>query len=283
MVREFSLLNELGQEYSLMDIERYCLLTEPSGLGITYKNNYQELGNIFIQNSSQVKQSQIGGTLNFANYKNFNSFGNFIKTSKSLKIKYKIPFDNNHIEFLKDVVLSSLSKTEVQQNGFLSESIIFDCLSSWYQNKETVYTIAKLEQEIQWDFRWDARFADYSERSIVFDNDGHTEASFTLEMLGYLINPGFSITQNGEVINSLNFNMTLQQGESLLYSSRDNDIYIKKKNTNGTFTNLFTQNYVDINNNNVFKIPQGTSTISLTADNDIYNAKLNIYKQFEVV
>lgn len=30
MVREFYLLNEKGQEYSFMDIENYCLLTEPS-------------------------------------------------------------------------------------------------------------------------------------------------------------------------------------------------------------------------------------------------------------
>lgn len=30
MVREFYLQNEKGQEYSLMDIKNYCLLTEPS-------------------------------------------------------------------------------------------------------------------------------------------------------------------------------------------------------------------------------------------------------------
>ena len=30
MVREFKLINEKGQEYSLMNIKDYCLLTEPS-------------------------------------------------------------------------------------------------------------------------------------------------------------------------------------------------------------------------------------------------------------
>lgn len=30
VVREFYLRNEKGQEYSLMDIKNYCLLTEPS-------------------------------------------------------------------------------------------------------------------------------------------------------------------------------------------------------------------------------------------------------------
>lgn len=34
MVREFKLLNEKGQEYSLMDIENYCLLTDPERVRI---------------------------------------------------------------------------------------------------------------------------------------------------------------------------------------------------------------------------------------------------------
>ena len=38
VVREFKLLNEKGQEYSLMDIENYCLLTEPERLRIFLRN-----------------------------------------------------------------------------------------------------------------------------------------------------------------------------------------------------------------------------------------------------
>lgn len=30
MVREFRLINEKGQEFSLMDIYNYCLLTDPN-------------------------------------------------------------------------------------------------------------------------------------------------------------------------------------------------------------------------------------------------------------
>ena len=41
MVREFSLLNEKNQMFSLMDIENYCLLTEPTGLGMTYEPDSQ--------------------------------------------------------------------------------------------------------------------------------------------------------------------------------------------------------------------------------------------------
>ena len=34
MVREFKLINEKGQEYSLMDIYNHCLLTDPSRIRI---------------------------------------------------------------------------------------------------------------------------------------------------------------------------------------------------------------------------------------------------------
>ena len=49
MVREFKLINEKGQEFSLMDIYNHTLLTEPSGLGYTYITEYQQLGDTFIR------------------------------------------------------------------------------------------------------------------------------------------------------------------------------------------------------------------------------------------
>lgn len=56
MVREFKLINDKGQEYSLMDIENYCLMTEPSGLGYGYSTEYEQLGNTFISNLRRVEQ-----------------------------------------------------------------------------------------------------------------------------------------------------------------------------------------------------------------------------------
>ena len=61
MVREFKLLNEKGQEYSLMDINNHCLLTEPNGLGIAYSTEYQQLGNTFVENLRKTEQGQISG------------------------------------------------------------------------------------------------------------------------------------------------------------------------------------------------------------------------------
>ena len=49
-VREFKLVNEKGQTYSLMDIKNYALLTEPDGLGYSYSTSYTKVGEVFINN-----------------------------------------------------------------------------------------------------------------------------------------------------------------------------------------------------------------------------------------
>ena len=38
MVREFKLINQKGQKFSLMDIKKYCLLTDPSRPGLFLYN-----------------------------------------------------------------------------------------------------------------------------------------------------------------------------------------------------------------------------------------------------
>ena len=71
MVRKFKLVNEKGQEYSLMDIENYCLLTEPAGLGYSYSTEYEQLNYQFLTNLRKIEQGVISGIANFINYDNF--------------------------------------------------------------------------------------------------------------------------------------------------------------------------------------------------------------------
>ena len=281
--REFGLINEKGQKYSFMDLKNNCFLTSPSGLGYSYSNQYEQLGNIFINTLSKIEKGKISGTANFINYDNYSKLVNFIESSENLRICYIIPFKDGNKEYLKDIKIQSLSKTERKNNHLISETIVFDCLGLWYQNKEIVYTIDTLEDEVQWNFRWNARFSDYKSRTIEFNNEGHVEAPFQLELDDNLINPAFFIVNNGKIVNSLNFNFTLNRGEKILYSSKDKEIYLKRQYENGEIENMFKQKYIDINNTNIFKFPKGVNQFTITADNNIYNAKLNVFEQYKVV
>ena len=282
MVREFYLINETGQTFSLMDINHYCLLTEPEGLGCSYYTEHHQINNSFIPNVKRIEQGIIGGTLNFINYDNYTKFVNFAASAKSLKFQYKIPKSDHISNYYRNVVFKSITKTQKLINGFLSEQVIFEATTLWYEENNFIYRVEEIEDELRWDFEWDSVFTDYENRSVLFDNTGHTEAPFLLEMGGYILNPTISVYRDNELINELSLEITIEEGEKLIYCTRDNECEITKLTANGTKIKLFDS--LDLNNdNNFFKLPIGYSTIKLSAENEILNSKLTIYKEYIAV
>lgn len=255
MVREFKLVNEKGQEYSLMDIEKHCLLTEPEGLGYSYATEYEQLGNTFIENFRRIEQGQIQGTVNFLKYDNFKEFVDFIERTELLKIAYKIPFEQGTREYFKDINIQSLSKTQKQTNGVISENITFDCLSLWYEQNEIIFKVETYEDEMRYSYKWNSRYINYNSRAIQFDNKGHIEAPFKAEIDGYVKNPAITILIDKEEYVSIKVPITINEYEKLLYSSRAGEIYIQKQNSDGTKENLWKKAYIDITKQNILKLP----------------------------
>lgn len=284
MVREFKLVNEKGQEYSLMDIKNYCLLTEPNGLGYGYTTEYEQLGNTFISNLRRIEQGQITGTVNFLNYDNYKKMIDFIEQSESLKFSYKIPLKSGEKEYFKDVQIQNITKTEIQPNSVISESITFDCLSLWYEEKSTVFTIDQIEDEIRWDFKWDSRFVGYDSRKLSIVNEGHIEAPILVEIDGSLLNPKIQLFIEGELYQTVSFTTTIEAYEKLLYGTKENDFYIYKQGTDGTLTNLFDLDVIDFYNDNVIRIPKNRSCeIVLSADNGVANAQITILVYYKAI
>lgn len=284
MVREFKLVNEKGEQYSLMDIQNYCLITDPAGLGYSYSTTYKQVGNTFISSLRKLEQGQISGIVNFINYDNYINLVNFIERSKKLQFLYKIPLKNNEIvEYYKDVNIQGLTKTQKQTNGIISETITFDCLSLWYEQKEIIYTIEADEEEFRWDFTWDVRFIDYANRVINFINEGHVDAAIEAELDGRLINPSIVASINNKTYAELSLTVVIGENEKLLYSSKQDNLYIMREKANQTLENLFKKDYIDVNKQNIFRLPKGNSEIMLKAENEVLNAKLKIYVYYKVV
>lgn len=284
MVREFKLVNEKGQEYSLMDIYNHCLLTDPSGLGYSYSTEYEQLGNTFVTNLRKFEQGQISGTANFLSYDNYKNLVDFIEASESLRFSYKIPFQDGQKEYFKDVQIQSITKTQKQTNGIISETITFDCLSLWYEENTTTYTVEQLENEIRWDFEWDSRFSDYASRTLQYINQGHIEAPVYIEIDGNVVNPVIELYVDGELYQTVEVKTTIAQYEKLIYDTRENQFTIAKQNTDGTLQSLFSLDYINFENDNVIRIPKNKSCeIRLTADNEVLNAQLTIYPRYKAV
>ena len=285
MVREFKLINEKGQTFSLMDIYNYCLLTEPSGLGYSYSTEYEQLGNIFVEVLRKMEQGHIEGIANFINYDNYTSFVDFIEGSETLRFSYKIPYIKKGVkEYFKDINIQLLSKTQKETNGIISETVSFDCLSLWYEENTMIYSTEAQENEIRWDFEWDSKFFDYNTRSLQYINKGHVEAPIILEMNGYLENPKIELYVEGDLYQTVTFNTVIQEYEKLLYDTRENHFFIGKQNTDGTTSDLFNLDVIDFANDNVLRIPKNRSCeIKLIANNDIRGAQITILPQYKAV
>ena len=254
------------------------------GLGYSYSTEYEQLGNTFITNLRKFEQGQISGTANFLKYDNYKNLVDFIETSESLRFLYKNPFQNGEKEYFKDVQIQSLTKTQKQVNGIISETITFDCLNLWYEENSIVYTIEPLTNEIRWDFEWDSSFTDYDARNLQYINQGHVEAPIIVEIEGNVVYPRIELYIEEELYQTVEVITTIAQYEKLIYNSRENQFAISKQNTDGTITDLFSLDYINFENNNVIRIPKNRSCeIKLTADNEVLNAKITIYPQYKAV
>ena len=217
-------------------------------------------------------------------YDNYKNLVDFIEASESLRFSYKIPFQNGKKEYFKDIQIQSITKTQKQTNGIISETVTFDCLSLWYEENTTTYTVEQLENEIRWDFEWDSRFSDYASRNLQYINQGHIEAPVYIEIDGNVVNPKIELYVDGELYQTVAVTTTIAQYEKLIYDTRENQFTIAKQNTDGTLQSLFSLDYINFENDNVIRIPKNKSCeIRLTADNEVLNAQLTIYPRYKAV
>lgn len=281
-VRRFLIENEKGQQFRLDNLNEGCFLTSPGNLGYSYSIDFVQLGFEFIENNRKIEQSNPNGIAYFRSYDKIKEFVDFIESSLKLKWLYIVPFETGERTYYRDVILKKIEKTE-KKGKWLACPVEFASKSLWYEQNETIFKIETYEDEMRYDYRWNSRYIDYNIRAIQFNNKGHIEAPFQVEIDGFVQNPSVSIFIDDEEFASIKIPITIKEYEKLLYSSKTGEIYIQKQNTDGTLENLWKQEYIDIQKQNIFKLPLGVSEIRLTADDDIANAKLVIFPQYKAV
>jgi len=204
--------------------------------------------------------------------------------------QYRVP--NSKILFGRDfgtqvrnkLKLDEIDKTEEDDYNILTCPITVKCKSLWYKENTTIYKIEPIEDEIRWDFKWDSKFTDYDTRSLNYINKGHIEAPILVEIDGHIVNPKMELYVEGELHQTVTFNIEIQEFEKLLYGTKENEFYINKQNTNGTIKSLFNLDVIDFENDNVIRFPKNRSCeLRITADNEVLNAKVTILAYYKAV
>ena len=279
-IRRFLLENEKGQQFRLDNLNEGCFLTSPSDLGYSYNINFTQVGFDFIENNKKIEQKNPKGIAYFKSYDKVKEFIDYIESSNKLKWIYIIPFKDGEKTYYLDVSLKKFDKTE-KSGKWLACPVEFVRKSLWYEAKEVVYTIDSVTNELRWDFEWNTVFASYDNRNIIFENKGHTEAPFKLELNGEVVNPKITILEDEVEVKKLDLTgLTIATGETFIYNTKDTEQEIVKIGSTGT-TNLF--DFLNPNFINFFKLRKGASKIRLEAENEITSGKLTIYMQYKAV
>ena len=282
-IRNFYFENEKGQKIDCQEINGKLFLYNVTGLGFSRDVDYVRIGTSFVKNTDEINQGVINGELEFYQntYEEYKKFVDFIFQAKKLKLIY-VHKGNNRTSYYRDIDVVEMDKADEDDYNTLPIPITIKCTSLWYEKNNFIYTVEEIEDELRWDFEWDSTFTDYENRSVLYNNNGHVEAPFMLEMGGYVLNPTISLLVEGVLIYEITLDITIEENERLIYCTRDNECQISKILEDGTEVNLF--NSLDINNsNNFFKLPIGYSTVKLSAENEIINSKLTIYKEYIAV
>ena len=112
---------------------------------------------------------------------------------------------------------------------------------------------------MRWNFKWDARYISFDTRSLIYDNQGQITAPISVEISGEVTKPKIEVLVSGDVVASIEVPVTIGQYEKFQYSSETGNLYIRKQLADGTYQNLFTKAYIDINNNNIYNIYYNTN------------------------
>lgn len=260
----YSLINENNVRFSLSNFRETTLIPSLNGIGYEHNSEYVRVGNSYRLTSREIKQGQLSGKIQFKKYSMYLNLIEYIERSENLRLIYK-PINT---EYYRDVNFNGI--TGVVVKGNLTEcDIVFNCTSLYYTEDNRRFVIERIEGESRYNLPFPFTFNDYSGLAINYNNQGHVEGELLAEIFGYIINPVIELYVNGRLKSRVMFDITVEEGQKLLYSTKDGDNYVALEDTDGTQSNI--PNCLKLTNNNFFKIPKGQSILKITSDSGVLN------------
>lgn len=291
MIVEFSLINGLGQEYRMLNVET-GMMTNIAGLGGSVKNSYSQINNSWVRMSTKSQQINVQGEIAFNAtnvYAAESEFTAFIRVASNLRLKVKTPIATKYL----DVDVASYELKAVGPHTLLCP-IKLDGRSLWYTGSaEKAAIIASSDNEFRFPVNWPSRFNDYSDGYLTVNNDGSCEAAFDVEFYGAIDNPEVALEVNGVETAKVEITSSIVSGQRIFFSTKDGSLccfsgsaaaitaYKQTGDTTG-LTNLVTG--FSLTNENFFKLPVGNSKLHITADSTIQQPiMVSVYKYYRAV
>lgn len=262
-MNEYSLINENNIRFSLTDFTNQSFIPSLKGLGYENKIKFIKIGNKFKTDNIEIVQGSLSGTVIFSSYQKYRDFLSYIGNSNLLRLIYK-PLD---VEYFRDIEFGGISDP-IKRASTTEAEMTLVCKGLYYTQDNVNFTVEAIEGQSQYDLTFDYTFNDYSNAEINYTNPGDVESEMQVEFYGYLNNPQIDLFVNGVQKYSVTFNIEVLANERLIYSVKDDDMFVMLEDELGVRTNVV--NCLDITKDNYFKIPRGVSSIRVSADSNIF-------------
>ena len=168
-MRQFALINSVGESYELNDLSNF--FHDPNGLGFTRKADYLKIGDHYQILTDGYDQAVLTGYICFSDEKNSPAYAKYAKFAQFIQ---NIPLilvyrsDKNH---QIEVVPEMITKTEISKPLGLDVAVTFKALTLWYDEVEKSGTTSVQilsDSKLEGPCRIDQSFLSRTLHNIVF-------------------------------------------------------------------------------------------------------------------
>lgn len=272
-IRKLYFQNAAGERFGLNG-EKAVYVTSITGMGFTLSPTYASLERgFFIPVSTESEpQGTTAFTLVFTSnpYQRYKALVDWLAAAGDLTLVYN---PTGTQEYCRDVSVNFLQKGELTAVGWLEVPGSFFCRTPWYKPSPAVLDLgsAGADESKRYDYEYDEdlSYGDDSSASLsgAIMGAGHVPGSLELMYYGAITNPKIRLTGNisGKTYGVCSVEAVLEASDTLKYSSRYEESFVKKISADGTETDLLDA--LDLSSTPFFHIPvDEPCTISIEAD-----------------
>lgn len=279
-VRKVFLMDEQGNVIDCL--LRSSFFNDLGGLGYDDNVTYMDYGDGFFSPVKRsMKQGTIQGKMSFLNrgtaYEDYRKLMNWVSKAETLRSDFAIklcyrPYGGD--TFMKDVILTSISKGELDVGGFLSCSVSFTSLTPWYMITEltdtsgTIGGVAGVNLSLNLDSDMDGRYIIEMSGTFAGMSVQFRDSSGTSYGLMSLASSNYSISGS----------------DTLVFSTIPNNIGIWKRDSGGVYTNLIDQ-ITFSNGLEVFPLLKNREDLTLlfrtTSSSHSFTMNMNVYSYWK--
>lgn len=204
MYRQFWLINALGERYDFSDKNTKTFLNTPNGFGFSSNYSVNDLGNSQTLVSESYKLLDIKGELCFyekTNEGRYQDYLNFIRFVKHKPLEFHYLTPNSVADYYSEIVFAQADKGEVGADGVLRVGVSFHRLTQWLTSDYTTLVLRNesLEDGKHYNLIRPYHYSGTMLNDVPINNAGTDSVGFQIEIQGYVENPRFNLSQNGQI------------------------------------------------------------------------------------